>query len=292
VPLLARGRILGVITLISTSKDRPYGPAEVELAEDLAGRAALAVDNARLYGERTRVARALQASLLPRELPAVPGFEVAARYHAAGEGNEVGGDFYDLFEVGERWGIVIGDVCGKGPEAAAVTGLARYTVRAAAARENTPSRVLATLNDALLQQRDDRIFCTVACLRVRPSAAGARATVACGGHPLPIVLRADGTLESAGRPGTLIGIFPDPELHDRVVDIAPGDAVVLFTDGITEEHAGGEIFGRHRLEAVIRASAGKSAEEIADRVEHAVVDFGPGPLRDDVAILVLRAVAG
>src|SRR5262249_43355379 len=168
LPLVARGRILGVATLISCSDERPIGPAEIELATDLTRRAALAADNARLYGERTRVARALQASLLPRELPDVPGVQVAARYHAAGQGKEVGGDFYDLFDTGDGgWAVVIGDVCGKGPEAAAVTGQARYTVRAAAMRQRRPSRILDTLNEALRFQRDDARFCTVTFVRMK-----------------------------------------------------------------------------------------------------------------------------
>jgi sigma-B regulation protein RsbU (phosphoserine phosphatase) len=156
--------------------------------------------------------------------------------------------------------------------------------------ENTPSRTLEILNEALLEQRGDQIFCTVAFLRLHPAADGTRVTVCVGGHPLPLVVRAGGAVETVGRPGTLVGIFPDPEFHDRAVDLAPGDAIVLFTDGVTDEHGAGGIFGRERLQEVIRRSAGASAERIAEEIERAVTGFRPEPLRDDVAILVVKAV--
>src|SRR5207248_11443603 len=147
VPLAARGRTLGALTLVAAESGRHYGPADLAVAEDLARRAAQAVDNARLFTQQRHIARTLQESLLPPKLPEIPGVEVAARYEAAGLGTEVGGDFYDLFETDGEWGVVMGDVCGKGPEAAAVTGLARYTIRAAAMRERSPSRILGILND-------------------------------------------------------------------------------------------------------------------------------------------------
>ena len=290
-PLVARGRILGAITLVSTSPERRYGEAEVEMAEDLARRAALAVDNARLYGERTRVARALQASLLPKSLPPVPGFEVAARYQAAGEGNEVGGDFYDLFDTDDGgWAVVIGDVCGKGPEAAAVTGQARYTVRAAAMRQRRPSRILDTLNEALRRQRDDARFCTVAFVRMRPTASGARLTVACGGHPPPVILRRNGLVESVGHPGTLLGVFPDPELSDQLADLEAGDALILYTDGLIGTPSKGLVMTEERVASMLAPLGGHAAADIAERLERAVMEFQGGTLRDDVAILVLRAV--
>jgi serine phosphatase RsbU (regulator of sigma subunit) len=290
VPLLARGRIIGVMTLISTEPEHPFGPSDLDLAQDLARRGALAADNARLYGERTRVARALQASLLPREIPNVPGFQVAARYHAAGEGNEVGGDFYDLFDTGDGgWAVVIGDVCGKGPEAAAVTGQARYTVRAAAMRQRRPSRVLDTLNEALRFQRDDARFCTVAFVRMKLTHTGARLTVACGGHPPPVILRRDGQVESVGRPGTLLGVFPDPELRDELADLGPGDALILYTDGVIGTPSKGKVMTEERVANMLAPLGGRSATEVAERLEDAVLEFQGGSLRDDVAILVLRS---
>jgi serine phosphatase RsbU (regulator of sigma subunit) len=276
--------------MVYAESGRRYGPEDLALAEDLAARAALAINNADLYRERDHIARTLQQSLLPPELPRIQHVEVAARYEAAGAGNEVGGDFYDVFETSDgNWVALIGDVCGKGPEAAAVTGLARHTVRAAAMREHTPSRVLEVLNEALLEQRGDQVFCTVAFLRLHPTPSGTRITVCVGGHPLPLVLRGDGSVETVGRPGTLVGIFPDPEFHDQAVDLAPGDAVVLFTDGVTEEHGTGGVFGRDRLSEVLRRSVGMSANGLAEAIQQAVTGFRPEPLRDDVAILVVKA---
>ncbi len=237
------------------------------------------------------MARALQASLLPRELPDVPGFQVAARYHAAGEGNEVGGDFYDLFDTGDGgWAVVIGDVCGKGPEAAAVTGQARYTVRAAAMRQRRPSRILDTLNEALRFQRDDARFCTVSFVRMKLTASGARLTVACGGHPPPVILRTNGRVDSVGNPGTLLGVFPDPELDDVMADLGPGDALILYTDGVIGTPSKGKVMAEERVADMLAPLGGRSAVEIAELLEHAVLDFQGGTLRDDVAILVLRAV--
>jgi len=289
VPMIARDRVIGAITFVAAESGRRYGPEDLRIAEDLAQRAAMAVVNSRLFAERSAVADALQQSLLPPQLPEIPRVEVAARYYAAGSGNEVGGDFYDVFPSGESsWAAVIGDVCGKGPEAAAVTGLARHTIRAAAILERRPSSVLATLNDAVVQQRSDHLFCTICYVRLKVNPTTIRATVCCAGHPLPILLRADGKVESAGVPGTLLGIFPDPELVDRVVDLAPGDTLVLYTDGVVEEQMDGSVFGRDRLVSLVQACAGRSAAEIAEAIERAVLGFRPVAPRDDIAILVLR----
>lgn len=289
VPLTARGRTLGAITFAMAQSKRRYGPSELALAEDLARRAALAVDNARLFGERTRIARKLQESLLPPRLPWISGVEVAARYRAAGEGVEVGGDFYDVFELGKgSWGAVIGDACGKGVEAAAVTGLARHTVRAAAMQHSKPSEILGALNEAIIRQPGEQPFCTVCFVRLRRKGAGARLTVSCGGHPPPLVLRADGTVGRAGRPGTLLGVFPDPEVHDHALDLGPGDALVLFTDGVVEAHRAGDLFGEERLAGILASCTERDATEIVDAVDGAVLEFQPEGPRDDVAILVLR----
>ncbi len=188
VPLLARGRTVGAITLVSAESGRRYGQAELKLAEELAWRAALAVDNVRLYRARSEVARTLQEGLLPSRLTEVPGVEVGLRYLSAGE-VDVGGDFYDLFETrmvdqngssepSSSWGVVIGDVVGKGAEAAAMLALARYTIRALAMRETRPSAILAGLNQIMLRQRrerDDHKFCTVAYVRLETD-EGARNT--------------------------------------------------------------------------------------------------------------------
>ncbi len=214
VPLVAEGRSLGAISFASSESRRRFGQADLELAEDLAHRAAVAIVNARLYEERSHVARTLQRSLLPQKLPDIPGMQIAAFYQPAGLARtEVGGDFYDAFEVGEgAWAIVIGDVCGKGVEAAAMTGVARHAIRAAAVHQVSPSAVLADLNEVLRREEGEG-FCTVAMGRLESHDDGATLTVSSGGHPLPIVLRRDGSVETVGSPGTLVGVFEDVQLR-------------------------------------------------------------------------------
>jgi PAS domain S-box-containing protein len=291
VPMTTRGRTLGALTFVSGKSGRRFDEQDVELAQELGRRCATAVDNARLYTERSYIARTLQESLLPVELPDIPGVEAAARFRPTGEGNEVGGDFYDMFETGNRgWTVVMGDVCGKGPDAAAVTALARYTLRAAAMRERLPSRSLAVLNEALLRQRDDRRFCTVAYAYFEKLDRGARVGVACGGHPLPLLLRSDGTVETVGEPGTLLGVVPDPDLEDRAVTLEPGDALVFYTDGVIEGRGDSNILDERRLAELVATCAGAGADAIAARVEEAAVLSQGGRPRDDIAVLVLRVV--
>jgi len=288
-PLTARGRIHGTLTLVTAESGRTYGPDDVAFTTELARRAATAIDTARLYQDRDQVARTLQRSLLPPDLPDVPGIELAAVYHPAGGGGDVGGDFYDAFETGESGlFLAIGDVCGKGAPAAALTGIARHTVRAAAVRERSPRAILRTLNQALLRQMIEHRFCTVAVGRLEAREGGARLTVCCGGHPPPLLVRSDGSVEEAGTPGTLLGIYEQVQLSDLTVDLEPGDAVVFHTDGVTEERREGRMFGEERLAELLRVSAGLSAAGIADRIERAVLEFTPGPPADDVAVIVLR----
>jgi PAS domain S-box-containing protein len=293
VPMTARGRVLGTMSFVATERSsRRFGADSLEVAEELGRRAATAVDNARLFGERSYIARALQESLLPPTLPEIGGIEVAARFRAAGDGNEVGGDFYDLFDTGDSgWAVVMGDVCGKGARAAAVTALARYTVRAAAMREELPSAVLSTLNEALCRQRSDEEFCTVAFGKLERNDEAARFTVASGGHPLPLVLRADGRVDAVGTPGTLLGITPEVQLRDDSVQLGPGDAVVLYTDGVTDAQAPELVLSPADLAGMLRECAGSDAASIAERVERAATapnGSAAGEPRDDVAILVLR----
>ena len=289
VPMIARGRTIGALTLATDQSGRRFDEHDLELAEELARRCATAVDNARLFSERAYIARTLQQSLLPAELPDIPGIEAAARFRPTGEGNEVGGDFYDLFESGGRgWTVVMGDVCGKGPDAAAVTALARYTLRAAAMRERLPSRSLGLLNEALLRQRSDRRFCTVAYAYLEPLSEGARLGFASGGHPLPLLLRADGTVQPVGAPGTLLGVLPDPSFEDKSLSLAPGDAIVFYTDGVIEGRGPNTTLDEEGLALLVAACAGEGADSIAARVEDAAVAAQEGSPRDDIAVLVLR----
>ena len=291
VPLIARGQILGAMQFVWAESGRSYDEDDLRLAEDVAGRAALALDNARLYGERDHIAQTLQQSLLPGPLPSIDGIRLAARYRAAGRGVEVGGDFYDVFDVGGgAYAFVIGDVCGKGPTAAALMGAARHTIRTAALRERRPSEVLGTLNTALYQRQADQWFCTVAYVRVRRTTEGARLTICCGGHPLPAVVRADGDVEFVGRPGTLLGVFSDVEVSDTAVDLHAGDTLVLYTDGVTDEQRDGEEFGIEGLTRVLRSTVGRAPEEIAAAIEDAVVAFRPDEPADDLAVLVAGVI--
>ena len=290
VPLIARGRTLGAISLFSTNPDIRYGESDVRLAEEIARRAAVRIDNARLYEERDHTAKVLQRSLLPPSLPSIPHVELAARYLPVGEGNEVGGDFYDVFDCGDgNWAAAVGDVCGKGPEAAAVMGLARHTLRAVARFEHKPSALLRELNRALLEQSVEERFCTVCHLRLRPSRDHLRITLCSAGHPLPLLLRRDGRLSSVGEPGQLLGVLPEVLLVDSVVDLDPGDTLLIYTDGATEQRREA-VAGEMRLRTAFAASLGRDAEATAAGVEEALrAARGSSPQRDDVALLVIRA---
>ncbi|HLL40029.1 MAG TPA: GAF domain-containing SpoIIE family protein phosphatase, partial [Rubrobacteraceae bacterium] len=306
VPLIARGRTLGTISLVWAESGRRYGRAELELAEELARRAALAVDNARLYRGRIEVARTLQEGLLPSRLPEVPGLEVGLRYHSAGEG-DVGGDFYDLFETSmadengssdpsSSWGVVLGDVSGKGAQAAAVLALARYTIRALATRKTDPSAVLMGLNEAMLRQRrehDDYKFCTVAYAKLEMNEVntkdGVQVTVCRGGHAPPLLLKADGTIHKIGHLGYAIGVFDNASFIEEETRLAPGDALVFYTDGVLEARSpDGTFFGEERLVSLLRSSVELSASLIADRIEAAALGFQEDNPHDDIAVLVLR----
>ena len=289
VPIVARSW-LGTLTLLArSSSGRRYGEPGLALAQDLARRAALALDNARLFEASNHLALTLQKSLLPSAIPRIAGAEVAARYHAAGEGNQVGGDFYDLFEAGDSgWAAVIGDVCGKGAEAAALTALARHTIRAAKMQLRKPRRILAFLNQVVIQSRHSERFMTVAYCRLRLSEKGMKVTIGRAGHPAPLVLRRDGTVKAEGRPGSLIGVLTNPDLSDRVLDLGPGDSLILYTDGVTEARGPDGRFGQARLIALLRQCTGLDAESIASRIEQEVLGFQVGKLRDDMALMVIR----
>jgi PAS domain S-box-containing protein len=290
VPMNVRGRVLGAISLLTAESGRRLDEDDLLLAEVFAGRCALALDNARLYEERSRIARTLQESLLPPLLPDLPGLDVAARFRAAGAGIEVGGDFYDLFQLGDAgWAVAIGDVCGKGTGAAAITALARYTVRAAAMREEDPSQILALLNDALLTQRSDRRFATVLYGRLSGNGNGGGVSFefSSGGHPLPLVLNGAGWRE-LGVPGTLLGVVRNPSLCDERVALHPGEAIVLYTDGVTDANAPERVFTPHDLAAAVGPTTGLSADAIAERMLRAAIGTAGGEPRDDIAIIVLK----
>ena len=290
VPMRARDRVVGAITLVTSASGRRFGPDDLALAQDLALRAGTTVDNARLYTTRAAIAQTLQASLMPPELPEIPRLETAAFYRAAGEGHEVGGDFYDVFSTDPaQWFVVMGDVCGKGAAAAAVTALARYTIRAAVVRHRSPTGILRWLNDAMLRQRTDRTrFATVACARIDLERDGVSATVASGGHPCPRVLRATGLVETLGAPGTALGIVDKVRLEDRVTRLAGGDALILYTDGLTEAGAPKRVWTPSQLDAVVGSARQQPPQAIVETLARAALGDPPAPLRDDIALLALR----
>jgi serine phosphatase RsbU (regulator of sigma subunit)/anti-sigma regulatory factor (Ser/Thr protein kinase) len=289
LPLMARGRRIGVLSLGREPGADPFDDEDLELAEQLALRVALAIDNARLLAERSAVVRSLQASLLPPHMPDVPGLDLAARYHPAGGDADVGGDFYDVFPLsGDAWGVVIGDVTGKGTEAAALTALSRYTVRGAAMREPSPARVLEVVNRAILGSRSGERFATMVLAVVEPSGDGMRVRLASGGHPSPLLLTSYGSVQAISAEGCALGMFPDAQLEEAELVLRPGDSLVLFTDGLIEARRPDGSFAPDLVHDVLRLATGLSAEEIAGAVEKAVFDLEQGHHRDDLALLVVR----
>ena len=285
--LTGRGKELGMLEIVDHA-EREFSARDEAILTQLAQLTSVAISNAQLYERERTIARTLQRSLRPGGLPPVPGLSAAVRFRPAGEGIELGGDFYDLFPAGDgAWTALIGDVQGKGPDAAAVTALARHTMRAAAAYESRPSGVLALLHRALRDQTgDEGRFCTVCYAHMRVGRGRVALELACGGHPLPLVVHPDGRVTPVGRLGTLLGSDIEPLLTDVAVQLGPGEVLVLYTDGVTEvRRRRQEVFGHRELVALLETCAGLPPDAIAARVEEAVMAASEGRLRDDVAIL-------
>ena len=289
LPLVARNRVIGMLTLGKPSDDH-FRQEILELAEDLSRRAALALDNARLYSERVAISQSLQRSLLPPGLPDVPGVEVDVIYRAAGEGNEVGGDFYDLFPIRDNaYGFAIGDVCGTGPEAAAVTGLARHALRLLAREGFGGPAVLERLNAAILDEGARSRFLTLLYGELWPQEDGsALLKVVCAGHPLPLRLSQDGTVVPAADPQPLLGVLEDLELYEQTITLDPGDVLLCVTDGVTERREGTRMLGDDGLAEVLKTCTGLTAGAVSARILRAVERFAQEPASDDMAILALR----
>ena len=289
MPLRTPERILGALTLVFSESGRRFGDDDIALATSLAARAALHVRNGQLYQERSHIARTLQAGLLPRQMPEIEGLEVAARYRAAGDENDVGGDFYDVFPAGDgAWAAVIGDVSGKGPEAAALTSLTRHTLRAAALHHTTPSANLAVLNRALLAESDTSRFSTVVFARLCPGEEGLEVKIASAGHPPPLLVRSGGVVERLELRGTIVGVVPDADFEDVTVRLVPGEVLLLYTDGVTELRTTEWQYGEQRLLETVQAHAGDGVEVIADAVLRMAVEAQAGEPRDDIALLCLK----
>jgi sigma-B regulation protein RsbU (phosphoserine phosphatase) len=234
----------------------------------------------------TALAQTLQRMLMPPSPPVIPGLDVAGVYRPAGDGSQIGGDFFDVFEIkAGDWVVVVGDVRGKGIEAAAVASLARHTLRAAAIGLTRPSHALATLNEVLLRDQTER-FCTVVFMRLTWD-GGWRAVVSSGGHALPLLSRDGAPPAEIGQPGTVLGVIEDPLLYDDETPLEPGDCVLLYTDGVPEGRNGHEFYGEDRLERIV-ANRHSSAGELADRVVEDVLEFQDHQARDDIAIVAVR----
>ena len=283
VPMKARLRTIGALTMVSAESGRSFDQGDLEFAEQIAERAALAVENARLYSERSEVARTLQRSLLPDALPEMPGWEIAVLYRPAGHGNEVGGDFYDVWEAEGEWLMMIGDVTGKGVGAAALTSLVRHTARTASDYDRRPAQVLARV-DAALKRRPTLSVCTALCMRI----SWEDGTIAAGGHPLPLHLH-DGGVSQLGVPGTLLGAFPSANRPEKRFSMRPGETLVAITDGVTDTVGkDGERFGTTRLELLLADLRDRSPRTICQEMLAALEAFQVGPQADDTATVVMR----
>jgi serine phosphatase RsbU (regulator of sigma subunit)/anti-sigma regulatory factor (Ser/Thr protein kinase) len=288
--LRARGRRLGVAVLGRPDGD-PFESESLSLAEEVVRRAALALDNALLYRLHRATSQALQRSLLPAALPSVPGLDIGVAYQAAGEGLQVGGDFYDLFALDDnRWRFAVGDVAGNGPEAAGDTGLARHTLRLLGRQHYPPAEVVAQLNRAILDQRDGSRFLTLLHGEITPRVAGGmRVELVVAGHPLPYLL-SPGRADQVGTPQPLLGVLEHVPYRADTILLAPGETLLCLTDGVTERRGDGRILGEDDLHPLLVRCAGMSASAVAAAIQRAVLDYAATPPRDDMAVLVLRTL--
>jgi serine phosphatase RsbU (regulator of sigma subunit) len=291
---LGRPDVVGCLVL-GFAEARTLNRADEAFIAELAARCGAALDRARLFSERSVIAQTLQASLLPPHLPDIPGVDVAARHVAAGRGVEVGGDFYDVFRLdASRFVVALGDVCGRGVGAASLAALCRHTVRSAVVTAADPVSILHHLNEVLLRQGADTYeprFCTMAVAVGSVTPRGVRLDLAVGGHPLPLVRRAGGSVVAAGVPGCLLGVTPDAASEATALTLGPGDALVLVTDGVLDRRADGRVFGDDGLTRTVAACARGDAGEVATAVEAAVAAFSAQEAGDDLAVLVVAAPA-
>jgi GAF domain-containing protein len=283
VPMITGGSVLGVMTFVFSDSGRVYREDDLAFAQELAARAAGAIENARLYTERSEVARTLQASLLPEELPVVPGWRLASAYRPGERGADVGGDFYDVFAVEGGHMALLGDVTGKGVAAAALTSLVRHTAKTAAAFDPRPSAVLTVVNRAL-RQRPRIAPVTMLCAVLR----GGELTLAVGGHPLPLLKRAGQPCERVGRSGLLLGAVDEyPGADEETLALEQGDTLLLFTDGVTDTPGAGGRFGEARLRAAVDAAPAEP-QALLDAIERALDGFALGGGLDDRAMLAVH----
>jgi len=286
VPMRTASRVLGTLTFVSSSPTRIFDDADVAFAEELGRRAAVALEHAWLYGERSHIAATLQQSLLPADPPDTPGWRIATLYLPAGDGIEAGGDFYDVVRTDRGWMAFVGDVCGKGAEAAALTALCRYTLRSAAKLGLAAQAALAHLNHALIDG-DGLLLCTVVALEF--DAAG-NCAVANAGHPRALLVR-DGEPSAIERAGPMLGIDVEDHWPREAFVLGPHDTFVLYTDGVLDAaDEAGERFGEARTEAAV-AGEGLTADGRLRALVSQIEAFQTGAQRDDAAALVIERTA-
>jgi serine phosphatase RsbU (regulator of sigma subunit) len=285
VPITAAsGQPIGAISFINAESGRVFSEGDLELCEELGRRAGIAVENARLYTERSLIAHTLQRALLPPALPTIPGFSLSALYRPAGEENWVGGDFYDAFAVRDGWVAVVGDVAGRGAKAASLTAFARHVFRTASQLHDDPLDGIAYLNRQLYE-RPGSALCTLCCVHLRPRGADAEATIACAGHPLPYAVRQAGAAEPVGRWGQMLGAWTEGSWPRTTTTLAPGDVLVLYTDGVTDATGAEDRFGDERLQATLAES--RDADDALRRLADGLADFETGEQADDTAALAI-----
>jgi PAS domain S-box-containing protein len=285
LPLRFRDEVLGTMSFVL--QDRRFSDGDVALAQELARRAVVAIENSRLYTERTRIAKTLQDGLLPPTVEAPPGWETAVLFRAAGTANEVGGDFYDVVRLDGGWVGFVGDVTGKGAPAAAITARARYTMISVARLTGRAATALEQLNASLVES-GGLPFCTLACVQLPGDPMEGRVEVLSAGHPLPYIVGEQGAA-LVGTTGPLLGFDPGVTWTSQSAGLEPGDAIVLYSDGVTDTvGAGRERFGEERLKRVLEETAGASAAELVERLDRRLLEFQDSEQRDDIAVLVLR----
>ena len=288
-PMIGANRTIGAITLVSSESLRRLTEADLGVAERLARRAGTAVERARLYTERSRIAHILERSLLPESLPEIPGAEIQSRYAPAGELNEVGGDFYDVFDYDEDSSmLVIGDVCGKGPRAAGVTALARHTLRAAAIGGQSLAGMISTLHQALLRQPPGADLCTVCLIMLVRERRGARLKIALAGHPPPLLIRRSGDVEQVGRSGTVLGVVDPISIEETEIVLLPEETLLLYTDGVIEAGRPSNLLGEQGLLELCAAAPALPLATFLEHIEREALTRAEGQLRDDIALLALR----
>ncbi|SDK95359.1 SpoIIE family protein phosphatase [Nonomuraea jiangxiensis] len=293
VPLIASdGGNLGLIQVSDKMDGGDFTIDDEAILTQLAELAASCIEKTAALDKQREIARTLQQSLLPPHLPDIPGVELAARYHSADDESQVGGDFYDVFQSRDgRWGIILGDVCGKDTEAASLTALVRHTARAALMIDPDPAHVARVLNDAVRTHATER-FCTLIYLTLCAEGDGLHVDMAVCGHPLPLRVDRRGAVREVGEPGPLIGVLSRLSVRTTRFAMSPGDTLMLFTDGITEARRHGPMFGETMLPALLKGSATMPLPELADTVSQAALDYQGGRLNDDIATLFVRAAPG